>query len=1000
MEFQYSWVKDPTVYAVNTVSAHAEIEAFKDEEMRVSYRHLLDGAWQFQYASNYEEVPENFQAMQYPCNDWKLIQVPGHIQMQGYDTPQYVNYMYPWDGVEELVPGEIPTIFNPVGCYVKYIECHKKEEETPVHIVFEGVESAFALWVNGEFVGYSEGSFTPAEFDITEYLLDGLNKIAVAVFKWCSGSWLEDQDFWRFSGIFRSVYIYGISKVHVQDLYVRSYLNDSLDEAKVKIELTMESVVNGNVEVHLLDSEGQMVFGEWLEAKNQVIEKTVRNPLLWSAEIPTLYRLQIRTYDETKELVEFIEKKIGFRRFELKDGIMLLNGKRIEFNGVNRHEFCAATGRVVTKQIMLEDVCMMKQLNINAVRTSHYPNQSYFYDLCDEYGLYVIDEANLETHGTWYTRLGEYENPLILPNDREDFRMATLSRAKEMFERDKNHTSILIWSCGNESFGGKTIYDMSRYFHEVDDTRLVSYEGMQFDNRYPDTSDMMSRMYWSVDQIEEQLGNHPEKPFLNIEYAHAMGNSNGGLYEYIKLMRREPQYQGGFIWDYADQALVATNCFGEEYFAYGGDFLEKPHDGTFSGNGILFADRTVTPKAAEVKYAYQPIGIEVGKESFTVWNHNLFLSTNQYQCFVHLHENGVEIAKKEIAVHVEPLKKETIRIPYDMDVFSDENEYILTVSFVRKESCAWQKAGEEIAFGQYIQKATKNPWMAEERTGDLQLVKGTSNVGVRGKAFHIIFGLDKGGMISYKYEGRELLLEPIRPNFFRAPIDNELGFGFPKKAAFWKIASLYHSSILTACEQKEEYVLVQYQYQAPGVEEVLCTVNYLVYGDGFVKVELEYPGHDKLPLIPEMAMMIQMPKEYDTHIWYGKGPEENYTDRNEGSKYGLYQKQVVENMTPYLNPQECGNHTMVSMAKVQNVEEHGILLVGEAMNVSVLPYKPEVLEAASHQYELPRSNRTVLRVSNYQIGVGGNDSWGAMPLSNYMKEGKEKMTFTFWMKGM
>lgn len=1000
MEFQYEWVKDPTVFQVNRIPAHADLEIFKDKKKTVSYRYFLDGQWQFYYAKNYLEVPKGFEKPEYQCTGWNLIQVPGHIQLQGYDCPQYVNTMYPWDGHEEIEPGSIPEEFNPVGCYVKYIECHKLEEDSPVRIVFEGVESAVALWVNGNFVGYCEGSFTPAEFDITEYLLEGQNKLAVEVFKWCTGSWLEDQDFWRFSGIFRSVYLYGIPKVHIEDLFVRTYLDDSFNKARVKIELSVRGEEDNKIQLALFEENGNMVFEEHLVARTQIVEKEVVNPKLWSAEIPTLYRMLIQAYNAEDELIEVVEKKIGFRRFEIKDSIMLLNGKRIEFNGVNRHEFGARNGRTITKEMMLYDIQTMKRLNINAVRTSHYPNQSYFYDLCDEYGLYVIDETNLETHGTWFTRGDEPEHPMILPSNRSDYRDAVLDRASDMFERDKNHACILFWSCGNESFGGKTLYEMSNYFRKMDDTRLVHYEGISCDNRYPETSDVVSRMYWSADAIEEYIKSNPEKPFISCEYSHAMGNSNGGISKYTELMHREPRYQGGFIWDFVDQAIFARNCFGEEYLAYGGDFLDRPNDGTFSGNGILFADRTLTPKAAEVKYVYQPLGISVGKDTFTVVNRHLFLSTKPYQCFVHLLENGVEIGTKEVEAVLEPQETRIFQIPYNLEQLNQENEYVVTVSFILRESCPWQTAGVEIAFGQFRRKATCNPWLKESDRGELNFVHGMSNVGVKGADFHIIFSKNLGGMISYNKEGRELLLEAVRPNFFRAPVDNDLGYGLPKKAAFWKTASLYQTGKLKECKMRDNHAYIRYGYEAPGFEEEVCTVEYEVFESGAVRVTLDYPGYKQLPIIPEMAIMLQLPKEYDTVRWYGRGPEENYMDRNMGCKIGVYENLVGDNLTPYLNPQECGNHTEVSMAKVVNPDGYGCIFIGEDMNVSVLPYTPEVLEEANHQYELPRSNRTVIRLSNYQIGVAGNDSWGAMPLREYYKEGHEPIRFSFYLQGI
>lgn len=535
-EAKLSWLEDPEVFAVNRIPAHSDHTYFEKETEERPLRQCLNGSWLFSYAKNPSMRVERFYEDSYDCSGFDTIQVPGHLETQGYGRNQYINTMYPWDGEEFLRPPMVSKRNNPVGSYVKYFTLEEQMKGKRTFISFQGVETAFYVWLNGTFIGYSEDSFTPAEFELTETLREGENKLAVEVYKRSSASWLEDQDFFRFSGIFRDVFLYSIPRVHVRDIFVKAGLTDSYQEGTLEIRAELiRDIDDVTIEASLRDGDEKEIWNGNAEGKEEVFFKASGLAVLpWSAEEPRLYRLYLYVKNDEGQILEFIPQKVGFRRFEMKDRIMCLNGKRILFKGVNRHEFNPVRGRAITREDMLWDIRFMKQHNINAVRTSHYPNQTLWYELCDEYGIYLIDETNLESHGSWQ-KLGEVEPSWNVPGDRPEWKAAVLDRASSMFERDKNHPSVLIWSCGNESYAGTDIEAMSEYFHEKDDSRLVHYEGVFWNRKYDHISDMESRMYAKPAEIEEYLENDPKKPYISCEYMHSMGNSTGGMKLYTDL---------------------------------------------------------------------------------------------------------------------------------------------------------------------------------------------------------------------------------------------------------------------------------------------------------------------------------------------------------------------------------------------------------------------------------------------------------------------------------
>lgn len=1058
-----AWLSNPEIFRVNRIDAHSDHLFYENrEDLALGYnmplKQSLNGKWRFSYAVNPRSRIKDFYKEDYDCSGFDFIKVPGHIQMQGYDKCQYINTMYPWDGVEELRPPHISEDYNPVGSYVNFFEVKDELKNKRIYISFQGVETAFYVWLNGSFVGYSEDTFTPSEFELTEYLKDGENKLAVEVYKRSSASWIEDQDFWRFSGIFRDVYLYAVPEFHVKDLFVKANLDDSYNNGKLKVNMNLVKFTplgskNFQIKAYLKDRDDNLIcsfenidVNDNLNETNITFSADISDIKSWSAEDPYLYTLYIELLDSEGNLLEIVPQNIGFRRFEMINNIMHLNGKRIVFKGINRHEFSSVNGRGITEEDMLWDIKFLKQNNINSVRTSHYPNQSLWYKLCDEYGIYLIDEANLESHGSWQ-KMGACDPEWNVPGSLPEWRDVVVDRAESMLQRDKNHPSILIWSCGNESYAGSNILEMTKYFHEKDDTRLVHYEGVVWNRDFEEITDMESRMYAKPADIEEYLNNKPKKPYISCEYMHAMGNSCGGMKLYTDLEDKYPMYQGGFIWDYIDQSIEIIKD-GKRVFTYGGDFDDRATDYCFCTDGIIYADRTISPKVQEVKKLYANVKLTPDNKGVTIKNDNLFVSTGCYDFVVYIEKEGNKVFEKTIKIDVKASSEEYIKIDYP-DI-KENGEYTYNVSMRLSEDTLWGEKGHEVAFGQEVYSIVSNndciieDLKAESKacitrglkiegkactivdndndndidsysenysnsggndsntstvdsSNTFKIIHGDVNIGVTGKNFSMMFSKQEAGLISLVYDGKEYITRVPRTSFFRAATDNDKGNNHNFRTAQWQIAGMHQILVDFKYVEENDKITLTYKFEMPVSVKTFNTVTYTVTPDGRLKVDLHYEGVEGLPELPLFSMDFKLKKELSNFEYYGYGPEENYIDRNNGAMLGRFKNTALNNLSKYLIPQECGNRTEVRWVKVTNNNDEGLCFkyVDKPFELSVLPYSAYELENAMHIEELPPVNYTWVRIIAKQMGVGGDDSWGAPVHNQYKVSSKEDINLSF-----
>ena len=986
-----SWLTDPTVFAVNRKPAHSNHRYFLGEATEPKQN--LDGVWKVNVTQAASIDVENapFAAADFNDAGFGAINVPEHLQMAGYLKNKYVNVQYPWDGHEDPQEPNVPEN-NHVAIYRRSFTLDRPlaatlENGGTVSVTFHGMATAIYVWVNGTFVGYGEDGFTPNEFDITEALhVDGDNVLTVACYEYASASWLEDQDFWRLHGLFRSVELAAQPRVHVETVQIEADYNPSMAAGTLNATLQLRNANDAaTVKAKLRDANGTVVW-ESTQCANETItlnSGALKNIAPWSAEEPTLYELTVLVVGHDGPLVEKIVQRIGFRTFRIEDGIMKLNGKRVVFKGADRHEFDAKRGRAITRQDMIDDITFCKRHNINAIRTSHYPNQEYWYDLCDEYGIYLIDETNMETHGSWVAN--NIETPeTAVPGSKPQWEGACVDRINSMMRRDYNHPSVLIWSLGNESFAGEVFRAMHAHAHAIDPNRPVHYEGSVHDRAFDDVTDIESRMYAHADEIEEYLKSNPKKPYISCEYMHAMGNSVGNMDEYTAL-ERYPQYQGGFIWDFIDQAILDSNG----RMCYGGDFGDRPSDYEFSGDGLLFADRTPSPKAQDVKQLYANVHMTVDASGITITNDNLFVSTADSTFVLRILADGKPVWSSSRRFDVAAGTSEHVEIDWPIDDYrAGAQELVLEASQQLTSACDWAPAGYELSFGQCVVAGGKiaDTVTAASATSDGAITLGRWNIGARSAGREALFSLAQGGMVSYKLGEREFVLRKPLITTFRALTDNDRGAGHAFERAQWAVAGKYARCVDTKVEPLgETAVSVTYTYELAIAQRTKVTIRYVADVLGHVDLHVAYPGEKDgdLPTIPAFGIEWMLPVEYSNLRFYGVGPEETYADRKH-AKLGIWDTNAFRDRAPYLLPQETGNHEDVRWAEITDDSGHGLRVsqtantetgVTKPFAMSLLPYSSTMLEEALHQDELPEPKHMFLRVLAAQMGVGGDDSW-------------------------
>lgn len=986
------WQANPEITGVNKLPQHATFmpydtfeEAKKADRYASSRCKLLNGKWKFKLYKNYAYRPSDFAQPHYDSHNWDTITVPGSWQMQGYDQNQYCNVRYPWEGHEDICPPNAPTKHNPVGCYLKKIHVGSAMLSKRVVLCFEGVESAFYLYINGERVGYSESTFNRSEFDISRYLKEGSNVIGVEVYRWCTGSWLECQDMWRMAGIFRDVYLYTTEKEYIRDFQLRATPDAEFNDGFVDVLVKTNGAYEGlSIDMSVLNAEGEVVALDCQYANEDhrtSLRAIVAGADMWSSEDPALYTV-VLTLKNNGSPIEYISTKFGFRKVEIKDGVIRINGKRVIFKGTNRHEFDCHTGRYITEDVMRYDIEMMKKANMNAVRTSHYPNCPRWLELCDEYGLYVIDENNMETHGTgWSTIIGCPQ----LPGSRPEWEKACMDRVKALYERDKNCTCVVCWSMGNESLGGETPKKMYKYLKSVDDTRFVHYECYNAPDEKT-LSDVQSRMYARPYECEDYaLTRRDGRPFILCEYTHAMGNSCGSTDEYTRLWEKYPCLQGGFVWDWVDQSILTKDENGVEYLAYGGDFGESPHDGHFCGNGLLFGDRKVTPKYFEIRKLYQFVefnAIDAAKGIIEIKNKYMFTNLNKFELYwCQCSDKGV-FRDGVLDIDLEPMSKMVVDIELNRVT---NTECYLNLELRTKEDTSWCKAGYAVAEEQFVINEFENtydelqedaPLLVDDTYGSLRVMSEDVNIRFERR--------ERNQLASIKVGGEELLQQPMRFNFWRALTDNDRGSRAGSRLGCWRDAGdtpgIYNNT---------KWSIENYKILDGGKKVVVvsgarvCTqpeskgqVIYTITSAG-MEIDMQFYPDDSLPEIPEVGLLFELPPDFENVTYLGAGPEENYIDRRSAAKIGLYSTTVTDLYTDYLKPQECGNRTGVRYATIVGNKKVFSLVAEPSMELNVSHWLPKEIENAWHRKELPPVNKTVVRCIARQQGVGGYDSWDA-----------------------
>ncbi|NDW18962.1 DUF4981 domain-containing protein [Dysgonomonas sp. 216] len=1003
--------ENPEVFAVNKEETRATSIPYPNEGLALTddysaspYFQSLNGTWKFHWVSKVAEVPEGFYNENYDISKWVDMPVPGNWEFNGYGIPMYVNTGFGF----RAKPPHIDKEDSPVGTYRHQFNIPDSWDGRKVFIHFEGGTSGMYVWVNGQKVGYTQNSKSPAEFDITKYIRKGNNTLACQVHKFTDGSYLEDQDMWRLGGISRNVYLYSTAQTRIQDFFAHPDLDKNYKNGVFSIDLKLRNYTgdaqNQSVEVAILNNAGKKVMGKSQEVAipangdaDIVLNGSVSNPLKWTAETPNLYSMLITLKDGKGNVVEATSHKIGFRKIEITDGQYFINGKKVMIKGVDLHEFNTNNGNVVDRDIMMRNLQLMKELNINAVRTSHYPQPPLWYKLCDEYGIYLVDEANLESHGLGYGK----DNVSNFP----EWHAQHMDRIYRLIERDKNHASVTFWSLGNEASNGKAFFDMYDWAKARDNSRPVQYEQAYQRDR---NTDIICHMYPSWDNMVRDSKKDLGRPYIMCEYAHAMGNSMGNFQEYWDLMRSSKNMQGGFIWEWYNHGFPAKDEQGRFYWAYGGDLngYNKMNDGNFVADGIIAPDQQYLPHTYIVKKVYQNIlfvAKDLDKGIITVINDFKFtnITPKNYSFKWVLLKNGKQDAegKFDVTVNADTRKDVKLNIPA---IKAEEGvEYFLQVYAYSNEETPFTKAGFEVAKEQ-MEFASNNYFAKVDKSGSLEIEKADDKVNVKSGQVAYVFSLKDGStLLNMTNDGHRVFNELPRLNFWRAPTDNDFGEWIQYKLRLWDAAG--HNVIYKYKNYQENNGAISFNYEAKlrGIEAQV-NLTYTVNKDGSLTIDADYkPLSNDLPEMMRFGMIMILPKNMDNFTWYGRGPHENYIDRKFDTFMGVWNGKVEDQAHAYIRPQETGNKTDVRWLTLESEGGRSIRIDGgQPLSVSALNYRPEDLDPGmtkkqQHMSDLLPRYETVLSVDLFQRGVGGLQSWGAAPLDQYRFWGNKEYKYSY-----
>lgn len=995
--------ENPQVYERNKEAGHVNFIAYDNvaqaragNEQKSPYFISLNGTWKFHFVKRPSDRIENFYREDLDDGSWENIKVPSNWEIEGYGIPIYTNVVYPFPANPPYVDNE----YNPVGTYRTTFDIPGEWYDREVILNFNSISGYARVFVNGKEAGMTKVAKSPSEFNITEYLKPGENLLAVQVFRWHDGSYLEDQDFWRLSGIEQDVSLYSLPKLTVWDYFLKAGLGTQFKNGVFKGEIDLVAFEknadrSGSVVVEIFPKGSDKSV--YRQEKNfdsadetLLFEGSIKNVNKWSAETPNLYDCVITLKDKSGKDLMVTSSSIGFRTVEIKDAQLMVNGVPVLVKGVNLHIHDDVLGHVPSRETMMKDIRLMKENNINAVRTSHYPQSSLWYELCDQYGLYLVDEANIETHGMGATNQGPFDksvHPAYLP----EWAPAHMDRIKRAVERDKNHPSVIIWSMGNECGNGEVFHDAYNWIKERDNTRLVQFEQAAEDWN----TDIVCPMYPSLNHMKSYAEADKNRPFIMCEYSHAMGNSNGNFQEYWDIIMSSDHMQGGFIWDWVDQGLKTEDENGNTYWAYGGDLggFDLQNDENFCANGLVSANRTPHPGLAEVKKVYQNVLFELkdaDKGIVTVKNLFDFTNLDQYNFKWELYKNGSLLEEQNIAIKLSPHESKDVKLKLPAITPQKGEEYFLNLYAYTKEGTEVLPANHEIAREQLMLSSPVSYWVGKRSEGSLTIEEEGNEIIFTSGDVTGVFNKDNGRFERYEKKGRYVVHRTPEPYFWRAPVDNDFGNGMPERLGVWRTA--HRNRELKSVEigqQNEKGLPIQVSYELTDIG-VPYVIDYLISNDGSIEVtsSINLEGK-KLPELPRFGMRMYLPKEFDYVQYYGRGPGENYSDRKTASFVGLYDEQVSNQKMPYIRPQEYGNRTDVRWIQLTDESGRGILIEGKqplsvsALNVLTEDLDPGLTKKQQHPTDIKYRNFVCLQIDLAQRGLGGDNSWGALPHPQY-----------------